>query len=214
MSTRKRRYRSESRQAKAELTKKRILIAAKRAFSKHGFDKATIRGVAELAGVSAPLVYALFKSKEGILRALIDSTVFGRDYQTLVDKVALQDDPVEILRTAASITRLIYEGELRQMGSIHRPGILSQGLRRLEQALEKQRYDRQEVVIRRLFDSAAIRRGLGFADARDILWSLTCRELYQLLVLERKWTAADYERWLGGLLAPALLKSDYWARLD
>ena len=206
MSTRKRPYRSESRRAKAELTRKRVLIAAKRVIAKRGFEKATIGAVAELAGVSAPLIYALFKSKEGLLRALIDSTVFGTDYKALVDKVAAHNDPVKVLRTAASITRLIYEAEMRQLGSMHRPGILSAGLRRLEQDLENQRYRRQEVVVRRLFDAAAVRPGLAFADARDILWSLTSGELYRLLVLERKWAGDDYETWLASLLATALLK--------
>jgi AcrR family transcriptional regulator len=209
MSIGKRSYRSESRQAQAEQTRKRILVAARRAFSKRGFDHTTIREVASIAGISAPLVYALFKSKEGLLRALIDSTVFGRDYQALVDKVREQHDPVEILRTAASITRLIYDAERRQMGSIHRAGILSAGLRRFEQGLEKQRYERQEIVIRRLFDAAALRSGLGVGEAHDILWSLTCRELYRLLVGERKWTTDDYERWLGALLATALLDAGH-----
>src|SRR5262245_24438143 len=106
MSSRKRRYRSASRQAKAELTKTRILAAARKAFSTRGFERATIAAVAELAGVSSPLVYALFKSKEGLLRTVIDSTIFGRDYKALVDKVAAKDDPREMLKTAASITRL------------------------------------------------------------------------------------------------------------
>jgi AcrR family transcriptional regulator len=207
MSTRKRAYRSDSRQAKAELNRKRILTAAQKAFSKRGFEKVTIGGVAELAGVSAPLVYALFKSKEGLLRALIDSRVFGTDYKSLVEKVTAQTDPVDVLKTVASITRLIYESERRQMGSIHRAGIVSAGLRRLEQDLENQRYERQELVVRRLFDTAAIRPGLSVTDARDILWSLTSGEVYRLLVLERKWTADEYEAWLGGLLATALLNS-------
>jgi AcrR family transcriptional regulator len=206
MATRKRRYRSESRQAKAELTRKRILLAVKKAIAKRGFEKTTIRGVAGLAGVSAPLVYALFKSKEGLLRALIDSTVFGTDYKALVDKVAAQDDPLEILRTAASITRMIYDAEMRQMGYIHRAGIVSSELRRLEQDLETQRYERQELVVRRLFETAAIRPGLSFAHARDILWSLTSGELYRLLVLERRWSAETYETWLAALLTAALLR--------
>jgi AcrR family transcriptional regulator len=214
MSTRKRPYRSESRQAKAELTKKRILVAGKRAFFRRGFEKATINEVAQLAGVSASLVYALFKSKEGLLRALIDSTVFGTDYQALVARVTAEHDPEEILRTAATITRLIYEAETRQLGSIHRAGILSAELRRLEQDLEKQRYDRQQVVVRRLFGAAAIRPGVGFAKARDILWSLTSGEVYRLLILERKWSADDYETWLGTLLIMALLDPDERARRD
>ena len=120
----------------------------------------SINEVARLAGVSAPLVYALFKSKEGLLRA-INSTVFGTDYQALVARVTAEDDPEEILRTAATITRPIYEAETRQMGPVHRAGILSAELRRLEQDLEKQRYNRQQVVVRRLFGAAAIRPGVG-----------------------------------------------------
>ena len=55
--------------------------------------------------------------------------------------------------------------------------------------------------------SSAIRPELDVAQARDILWSLTSGELYRMLVLERKWAAEEYERWLGALLAAALLKS-------
>jgi AcrR family transcriptional regulator len=190
------------------------LTAARKAFSKRGFERATIGELAEIAGVSAPLVYALFKSKEGLLRALLDSTVFGRDYKLLVDRVAAQHDPREILATAVSITRLIYDAEIRELGAIHRAGIVSAGLRKLEQDLEKQRYDRQEIVVRRLVEAAALRRGLHPAAARDILWSLTSGELYRLLVLERRWTPDDYEKWLGALLAAALLSGGDQAALD
>jgi AcrR family transcriptional regulator len=205
MSTPKRRYRSEARQAKAELTRRRILTAARKVFAKRGFERATIGELADLAGVSASLIYALFKSKEGVLRALIDSTVFGRDYKALVDSVAAQNDPREILNTAASITRLIYDAEIRELGPVHRAGIVSTRLRKLERDLEKQRYERQQIVVRRLVDAAALRRELGVDAARDILWSLTSGELYRLLVRERKWTADEYEKWLGALLAAALL---------
>jgi AcrR family transcriptional regulator len=207
MSTRKRTYRSDSRQANATLNRNRILTAAQKAFSKRGFEEVTIRGVAELAGVSAPLVYALFKSKEGLLRELIDSRVFGDDYASLVENLTAQTDPVAVLKAAASITRSIYESERRDTGSIRRIGIVSAGLRRLEQDLEHQRYKRQELVVRRLFEMGAIRPRLSVTEARDILWSLTTGELYRLLVLERKWTGEGYEAWLGQLLAAALLNS-------
>ncbi|MCU1384108.1 MAG: putative transcriptional regulator, TetR family [Acidobacteria bacterium] len=207
MSTRTRTYRSDSRRAKAALNRKRILTAAQKAFSRRGFDEVTIGGVAALAGVSAALVYALFKSKEGLLRALIDTRVFGPDYVSLVEKLTAQTDPVDVLNTAARITRSIYESERRETGSILRMGIVSAGVRRLEHNLEHQRYERQELVVRRLFDMAAIRPGLSVTEARDILWSLTTGELYRLLVIERKWTDDDYEAWLGGVLAAALLNS-------
>ena len=206
MSNLKRSYRSELRHAKAERTKKSILAAARKTFLRDGFEKATIGRVAELAGVSAPLVYAQFKSKEGLLRALIDSTVFGADYNALVEKVTAQNDPFEALKMAAAITRFIYEGEVRQIGLIHRAAIVSAGLCRLERDLENQRYERQQVVVRRVLDGKAMRPGLGLKEARDIAWSLTSREIYRMLVHERGWTGDAYEAWLGNLLAHALLK--------
>lgn len=205
MSNVKRSYRSDFRQAKAQQTKKSILRAARKAFLKYGFENATIDRVAELADVSSPLVYAQFKSKEGLLRALIDSAVFGTGYNALVEKVTAQRDSVKALNAAASVTRYIYDEEVRQIGLIHRAAIVSAGLRRFEKDLENQRYDRQQVVIGRLWDAKAIRNGLSLKEARDIAWSLTGREIYRMLVHERGWTGDAYEAWLGEMLARALL---------
>jgi AcrR family transcriptional regulator len=204
MSTRKRAYRIERRQAKADLTRERVLAAARRMFGRHGFDRTTIAAVAEQAGVSAPLVYALFKSKEGLLRALVDTRVFGEDYARLVATVAQQADPVELLRTVAKITRLVYVTEGRELGFIQRTAILSPPLRKLEEALDRQRYDRQEVVVRRLVELGELRTDLTVAEARDTLWTLTSGEIFRLFARVRKHTAAQYERWLGSLLVDAL----------
>ena len=43
-------------------------------------------------------------------------------------------------------------------------------------------------------------------EARDIIWALTGRDLYRMLVLERGWSSNDYEKWLGNMLAQILLK--------
>lgn len=204
----KRRYQSESRRAKAELSRKRILVAARKTFVTRGFERATIRNVAALARVSAPLVYATFKSKEGLLRALIESSVFGQDYKAMVDRIAAEREPAQTLRMAAAITRLIYDAERRQMGALQRAAILSPAIRRLEQHLENQRYARQELVVRRLFDTGAIRAGLDYVEARDVLWSLTSRDLYRMLVLERQWSPDDYEDGLATLLTRMLLRTE------
>ena len=208
MKRRKRRYQSESRRAKAELSRTRILAAARKTFGARGFERATIKDVAELARVSAPLVYATFKSKEGLLRALIESNVFGKDYNTMVERITAEREPAQTLRIAAGITRLVYDEKRRQMGALQRAAILSPAIRRLEQDLENQRYMRQELVVRRLFDTGAIRPGLDYIEARDVLWSLTSRDLYRMLVLERKWSPDDYEDWLATLLTRMLLRTE------
>jgi AcrR family transcriptional regulator len=56
------------RSARRELSSARILGAARRQFSQHGYDQTTIRGVAAAAGVDPALVMRYFHSKEQLFR--------------------------------------------------------------------------------------------------------------------------------------------------
>ena len=42
--------------------------------------------------------------------------------------------------------------------------------------------------------------------ARRLLWMYTSRDVYRMLVVEGKWTADQYEIWLGRALADALIE--------
>jgi hypothetical protein len=50
-----------------------------------------------------------------------------------------------------------------------------------------------------------LRPGLTPEQAHDILWTLTAREAYRLMVIERGWSVAKYEDWLGDLLVRELI---------
>ena len=50
----------------------RLLTAAVRVFDRKGYVGASVREVAELAGVTKPALYYHFGSKEGVLRAILD----------------------------------------------------------------------------------------------------------------------------------------------
>jgi hypothetical protein len=43
------------------------------------------------------------------------------------------------------------------------------------------------------------------AEARDVLWTYNSAELFQLLVVERRWSAKRYGRWVADALTAALL---------
>ena len=53
--------------------RERIINAAAILFSHVGFDKCTIRDIAKESSVPSSLIYYYFKSKEGLLRALIEN---------------------------------------------------------------------------------------------------------------------------------------------
>ncbi len=57
----------------AEVTRRRIVAAARVLFARDGYGATTLRGIATEAGVAVQTVYAVYGSKAGTLAALLDS---------------------------------------------------------------------------------------------------------------------------------------------
>ncbi len=207
MSTQKKRsYDSASRLAKVAQTRERILAVAKTLFAKHGIDNVTIDQLATGAEVSAPTVFAQFQSKQGILRALANDTLFDDRYETLVRKAQSITEPVERLAVVAAIARNTYDVEKSKMGLLRGASAFSPELKELEREGEQRRYHRQESTIRLFIDNHALAPGLDRARARDVLWALTSRDIYRMLVVEKGWSSDAYEQWLADTLRNALVK--------
>ncbi|NOK35746.1 TetR/AcrR family transcriptional regulator [Corallococcus exercitus] len=58
-----------------EKTRERVLQAAVRLFSRHGFDGTSVRALAEEADIAVGLLYSHFESKEAVLLALMQSSM-------------------------------------------------------------------------------------------------------------------------------------------
>jgi AcrR family transcriptional regulator len=198
----KRKYNATSRRLQADQTRDRILDAARRVISQKGFADATFEAIAAEAGVAAPTVYAAFGSKSGILRALLSRATFNSNYDNVVREALKSDDPVTRLRFAARIARGIFDS-LRSEAEVLRgaTAIAPDFIRERERI----RYERQEGVVQLLDQKDALRAGLSVPVARDILWTLTSYDIYRRLVVERKWSPDQYERWLGDTLVGTLL---------
>lgn len=205
--TRARPYDSSSRRARAAETRRRVLDGARRLFAERGVDAATIEELAGAADVSVATVYALFRSKIGILKALIDGVFFGEAYEALAERIKRTDDPIALLRITASISRTIFDHEARDIGLIRGSSALSPDLKRVEVEFEQRRYELQEGRARLLVASYPAARALGLPRVREILWMFTGRDIYRMFVLERGWTSDAYEEWLAATLIQTLTKS-------
>jgi AcrR family transcriptional regulator len=203
--TAKRDYRSLVRERQAGDTRKRIVEAAQRLLRRQGYAGTTIESIAQEAQVSAPSVYAIFKSKTGILKELLDQAGFGPDYESAVQRASDAPDPVVRLRLAAPIARGIHESQSAILDLLRGAGVVAPELARLERRKEDQRYERQEGTIALLRSSGKLGRGLDYTTARDIFWALTGRDLYRMLVRERGWSADKYEDWLADTLVRSLV---------
>lgn len=206
MSTPKKRpYNSTSRRKQSEDTKNRITTAAKVLFESKGFEQVTIEDIAKTAQVSIPTVYAIFQSKKGIMLALLDASLSLDRFEALVELVKYESCPRKRLELTASIARQIYQAEAAELGSIRGAAILDPVFKELETLQEKRRYERQKTTVESMAKGLAFGKDCDLYKIRDILWALTGRDLYRMLVIERHWTPDEYEAWLANVLIQNLL---------
>jgi AcrR family transcriptional regulator len=202
-----RRYLSAVRQRQADETRRRIAGAARRLFLAQGFDGATVEAIAREAGVATQTVYAVFGSKRGILADLMERAAIGPAYE-LARQVLETPEPSARLRLTVRIVRQIYDAERAEIELLRGAGVVDPELAAQEREKEGIRFEAQAHVIAYLAEAGRLRPDLDVAAARDILWALTGRDLYRLMVLERGWASDRYEGWLEGLVTAALLAPD------
>ena len=165
----------------------------------------TIEAIARRAEVSAQSVYAIFKSKTGILIALLDQSTFGSDYDKVVRQAVSESDPETRLRLAAGVARQIRGAQSAAFDLMRGAGVVAPELAKLQQQRERLRYEKEKGMITFLRDSGRLRPGLSRKAARDIFWLLTGGDVYRMLVSERRWSPQQYQDWLADTLVHSLL---------
>jgi AcrR family transcriptional regulator len=188
-----------------------VVEAARRLFDERGYAATTIEAISERSDTPQPTIYRLFTSKLGILKAVIDVAIVGDD-----DDVAMADRPqVRELLAAADPHQQIagFAALLRDLmartAPVHR--LLADAARSDADAAEllaqiaRQRQEGQHRVARSLARSGALREGLRERDAADVIHALASPEVYGLLVHDRGWSGARYERWIADTLRQQLL---------
>ncbi len=201
----KRTYKSPVRERQADDTRRRIVAATRRLLQSEGYAGMTIEAIAKRAGVSAQSVYAIFKSKTGILIELLNESAFTPDYEATVRQAMSAREPETRLRIAARIARQIHDAQSAAFELLRGAGVVAPELANLEQQREDVRYERQEQMIISLRKEGRLRPGLDYQAARDIFWMFTGGDVHRMLVRERGWSSAKYQEWLGETLVESLL---------
>ena len=202
---RKRRYKSRVRERQAHDTRQRIVEVARRLLRSEGYEGMTIEGIARRAEVSAQTVYATFKSKTGILIAILNQSMFGLEYEEVVREALKANDPETRLRLVANVARQLRSAQSAAFDLMRGAGVVAPQLAKLAQQRERLRYEKEESMIGFLRKAEALRPGLSHKTARDIFWMLTGGDVYRMLVRERGWSPQKYQNWLADTLVHSLL---------
>ncbi len=205
-----RRYDSTRRRQQAQQNRHAILAAARTRFLAQGYAATTIAEIARDAGVSVETVYKAFATKAGVLKALFDVSVAGDDEPI---PMAERDVIAEVRNAPRAARKIeIYARHLAATMPRSAPVQLlaRDGAAASPDAAEVWTQIRNETLTAMtMFASDLAQTGqlrVRATAARDVLWTYHAPELYELLVLERGWSAARYGKFIAEALIAALLE--------
>jgi AcrR family transcriptional regulator len=207
----RRRYESKRRLEQALETRRTILAAAKRRFEEHGYAATTVAEIAAEAGVATKTVYLAFESKGGVLRALWNLLLRGEQddrpiaEQAWYREVLENPDPERQLRLNA---RNSAQGKLRIssiLEVIRSAAAADPEIDVLWQRIQSDYRANQRAIVESLSQRQALSPGLDLEHAADVLWTINHPNTWQLLVVQRGWTPAQYEQWSGDAACRELL---------
>ena len=207
----RRSYDSTHRQEAARQTRLSILEAARRQFLSEGYAGTTVSGLAKEAGVSVETIYKVFGNKPGLAKAVFDVAVVGDDepvpmlQREFVRRNMAEPDARKKLldfgsHVAATSTRTAaVQLVLRQAAAS------DAGAAKVWAEMQEEHLRGMTLFASHLRDGGHLRSGVSVAEARDVLWTHSAVELWDLLVNQRGWSKARFGKWVGLQLCAALL---------
>ena len=204
-------YNSPRRREQAAATRRAILDAAQRLFEQDGYAATTMAAIAAEADVALKTVYVAFETKSGVLRALWNLLLRGDGAETPVAdrswyrEAVEEPDPQRQLQLNARNARAVKTRIAGVLKVIRHAAPADEDIAALWDRIGSDFHANQRVLIERLADRKALRRGLDVERATDILWTLNHPDLWHLLVGERGWTPEQWEEWFAEAACSQLL---------
>ena len=202
-------YDSRSRRKAARATRQSILDAARRLFLKRGYAATTMPAIAQAAGIAMDTVYATVGKKPALFRLLVEMAISGVDRAVPADErhyvraIRAEADAARKLQIYAAALRRIQPRLAPLFRVLQGAAPLEPELNALWQDIAQRRAKNMRLLAKDLATTGRLRADLSVARVADIVWSMNSPEFYLLLVEQRGWSPAAFERWLG----------DAWIRL-
>jgi AcrR family transcriptional regulator len=204
----RRRYDSSGRRERARQTRDQIIDVARELFVTNGYAGTTVTAIAVAAHVSVETIYKSFGGKPGLVRAIVDKGLAGEGpipAEQRSDRIRdSEPDPRRILIAWGSFVTELAPRTVPVL-ALARNAASDPEVGVLLGEISAARHERMTLNARRLADAGHLRPGVPISEAADILWAYSSPELYELLALQRGWSAEQYGCFVGQALIAALL---------
>ena len=182
----------------------RIRRSASKLFSVSGFAETTINDVASEAGVAPQTVYAVYRSKRGVVASVLEDLEEEADEPARVAEIIATEDPHRQLRLFVAMNRALFEGR----APIVRAALAGRDDPDVAAFVDQGDQNRRrgtEAITGVWARGGALRHGVDHDEATQRLWLLTSPQQYLLATDKLGWDPDRYEQWLGDLLDHELL---------
>jgi AcrR family transcriptional regulator len=205
-----RQYRSDQRKERARLTRQRVVEAATAVFLERGFAGATMRLIAQRAGVSLPLVELQFGTKGRLLKAAIDIAIAGDDEPVAVlerswtEAAARAPTVPAFLAVVAGVLGPAQQRSAGLVLAVFEAASTDAELADLAQQMTAQRAATASWIVDEMRRREPSRTGASRAEEIDTVWILMDPAVFDRLTRQREWTLQRYQQWFAGSIARLL----------
>ena len=187
-------------------SKTRILDAALALIGRRKGADVSMAEIAKAARVSRQAVYLHFADRADLMLALVRHADDRRGLAMEVRKIIEQPTGIAAMCEMISL-------QARMNPGIWPVARALDAVRRTDEAAERGWQDRLQhrlegcrQIVKRMQEEGTLKLGVDEQAAADFLWSVTSLHTWEDLVLNRGWTAAQYQERLSLLLSDALSK--------
>jgi AcrR family transcriptional regulator len=188
----------------------KILESARRLLEYRGHEALTVEETAREAGVSRQAVYLHFKSRTGLLLALVQHIEEDARIPELVAGLGRAKDAAGSLRIAASAHVMIAPRIHSAVAALESAALVDDDA---AAALRLGNANRRRSMLRlsrRLADEGVLAAPWDVRSAADFLWALTAATTYRQLVVDRGWSIRRYRERFETIMVRTLLVPSAW----
>jgi AcrR family transcriptional regulator len=185
-------------------TRRRLLDATHKLLVKRGGASVKLSDVARAARVSRQAIYLHFADRADLFTAVVRHGDEQLGIPAAVQRIVESPSGVDAIRAMVSL-------QARLNPDIWPIARAFDAVRRLDPAAERSWQDRLEhrlsgcrAIVARLSSEGRLRTGMPEQVAADLLFTLTSLRMWEDLVLERGWSAQQYEKYVAELAVAAV----------
>jgi AcrR family transcriptional regulator len=202
-------YDSSGRQERARQQREATLEYARQLFLDLGYAATTVETIAEATGVSTATIYKTYGGKAGLVRELWARALAGAGpvpAEERSDALRTDDDPRAVIAGWGALTTEVAPRSAPLFLVLRSAAQTDREAAALLAEFEQGRLDRMADNTSYLVDGGHLRAGVTADEARDVLWTCSSAELYELLVLRRGWTPERFGTFVADTMTGTLLR--------